>query len=302
MKKLFSLLLVLTILFTVSCSPEKKEAEAHIQYTIFTGSGSRDISDTAKQTDVRGNTVSFASSSTLDVRFTDIREKVENNSQASEITLTLGKQTYTLPYKYTYKTGLSSCKNSDLSKHNLTVSYESKDRPFTIAEYRVSTGELIFFTILAQDATGGDFTTEQAKKSAANLIDSLYGKEVAARYTFDRVSEPSENESGYGYIYVTYRRYVCGYPTDDYIQIKFNKDGTVNAINALKIGLFEPILDTITPKKVQNAYDTLRQTVSDHWRFSDENIQLVIAADGKCYVRVYAISDSYSDKFYINVT
>lgn len=307
MKKTICIVMTAIVALTAaSCSaetsnpPTASSEPTEIQYVIYCDS-TDGASVLVPDAQAGAGKIQIRMGSEMDFGLTNLTN-VNNDQAPLEKTVTLNGVERTLPYSSSCANSLIECNTEALKAYALIDKYSSTDG--VVAEYRQGTGELLFYSDLRATAGEGDLSLEEATAIASSMIASLYGDAVAARYTHVRTTDPDG-----GFIYVYYARCIQGYKTDDTIQIKLDRSGNVKTINASLLGVFEPIADEITAKKIQNAQTALQTAIPDSWTFEDDTKTLVIASDGKCYLEVMSLCESANEdnpetsmeKFYINI-
>lgn len=309
MKKTISVFLcVLLIGALFACTSQQSKLSENtntVQYVIYCSSmdfvdSINSERESATNAEKMPNDIQFKECSEIVLSMVK-RAEVSNSAAATQKTITINGTNYSLPLSTSYATALADCDNADLKVYGLVDQYWSSDG--IVAEYRQGSGELLFYSELGATSSDGQLTTDEATKIAAELLESLYGADVAGRYTHDRTSKEDE------FVYVNYTRYIQGYATDDAIQIKLKSNGEIKSINAMKIGIFDHLEDKITVKKIQAAESTLCTSISYMWDLDEGTKKLVIGSDGKCYIEILGVNNSASDespentivKFYINV-
>ncbi len=218
-------------------------------------------------------------------------QKIENSSASATKSLNIDgiSREYTL--KWSESTDITNCSNEAMQKYGTvdTYGYDS-DTATLIAEYNQN-GTLVYYSDLGREFIPGDLTDGEAKNISQKLIQNIYGKEVAAEYTFDRIST---NDDGFRYVF--YTKKICGYSTLDYIRIKLHGNGQLKAINANQRGIFNTLEKSITAEKIDAAKKALMEQVGEDWE--PKHLQLAVGADGKCYLEA---SEEYINIFYINI-
>ena len=147
-------------------------------------------------------------------------------------------------------------------------------------------GELMFLSDNKIDRTAeGDFTAEEAVKDAEEILVLLYGKEVFEYYgepvLVDKVAENNINGAQQYVLKVVYEKNVLGYRTDDRITVKFNMEGKLVSVNAMKRNTMSRVEQDITKEQVDTALSVLIEQIPDD---KIESLRISVAADGNYYI------------------
>ncbi len=288
MKKTIVLLLTALLVFT-GCSGEEP-----VEYVIY-GDVAASAGETASSDSAAGN-VEIRAVSSLDVRHA-MSQKITNENAPQTRTITVNGVSMELKLKNSEASGLANCKVEAMQEYGKQDIYEAEYNGSTIVAHYRPNGDLLFFSELSAKPNSGALTEDQVKKVALQLLQSLYSKETIAEYTFDHVSF---DDNGFTYVY--YMKKICGYPTMDLIQIKLHGDGKLKCINALQMGIFSPLEDSITEEKIDAAKKVLMERIGGDWE--PKNIKLAVGSDGKCYLRAYGKWNEAAQTaplYYINI-
>ena len=147
-------------------------------------------------------------------------------------------------------------------------------------------GELMFLSDNEINrAAEGDFTAEEAVKDAEEILVLLYGKEVFEYYgepvLVDKVAENNINGAQQYVLKVVYEKNVLGYRTDDRITVKFNMEGKLVSVNAMKRNTMARVEQDITKEQVDKALSVLIEQIPDD---KIESLRISVAADGNYYI------------------
>ncbi len=291
MKKTIVLLLTALLVFT-GCSGEEP-----VEYVIY-GEKAEFLDNSSAST---GDAVDFEKAQILAAEKLDVeqtnRQSFSNDSAPKTRKLAMNGTEYEYSLMRSFQSGLASCKNESLNEYGIIDEYEYSSGPVTLCAQYNPKGDLVMFGELGSQFIPGDFTEDDAKKLSLQLIRSLYGKSVAAEYTFESVQV---NDSGY--ISVNYVKYIGDYPTLDTILIRFHGNGNVKSIRAKQRGIFTSLEDSITTKKIDAAKAALMERIGGDWEPGE--ISLAVGADGKCYLQVYGSwneSAQTAPVYYINI-
>ncbi|MBQ7375724.1 MAG: hypothetical protein IJW52_02465 [Clostridia bacterium] len=212
------------------------------------------------------------------------KESVENTT--NQISLDLLNNHWKLEYNRTFERGLY---HSDNFSHLGTYDeYVSDDAVVYINKIN---GELMFLSDKEIDRTAeGDFSIEEGKQAAKEILAILYGEEVLEYYGEPIFSDTVlENNLSLGQevlIKVVYEKAALGYRTDDRITVKFNREGKLVSINAMKRNTMTRVEEDITKEQTDKALNVLKQ------QFPNDKIEsaiISVAADGKYYITTTVI-------------
>ena len=147
-------------------------------------------------------------------------------------------------------------------------------------------GELMFLSDNEINrAAEGDFTAEEAVKDAEEILVLLYGKEVFEYYgepvLVDKVAENNINGAQQYVLKVVYEKNVLGYRTDDRITVKFNMEGKLVSVNAMKRNTMARVEQDITKEQADKALSVLIEQIPDD---KIESLRISVAADGNYYI------------------
>ncbi len=272
-----------------------------IEYTIYCSSSTAMTTDLDNQ---EGNdSLRFASASDQGL-FVHLNSTRSQNSNASPTkTFTFENQSIELPYSHS-KTFITANSTKATLKARSVVDIYSKDR--TIMAFRHQTGELIEYSEFDKSIrkASGEYTKEDAEELAIRLFTDLYGEKMLSEYELKSVTEQIDESNSL--LCVTYTRYLHGYPTEDELRVKFNRKGELVFLNADYMGYYQHLNKQISKKQIEYAENLLRETISSSWTV-EEDVLLVIDANGTCYVRLLAsCKDSHGfvigQDFFINVS
>ncbi|MBQ8742684.1 MAG: hypothetical protein IJZ03_04890 [Clostridia bacterium] len=309
MKKLLALSLILVMILCSCSAPEKKEnsEENKVKYTVY---GESAWSDDGKNEHLFKEGAEKIVSYTFGVNKFHFTDTVTDSSNApKQKTINIDGNDYELKLYDSYLNGgLSSSENTRLRSVGKFDRYRNTEGKFnTWAEFNHESGDLVFFMIHddgVNNEADPSFNSDAAKSKADRLIKELYGENTLKAYTHYKTFEPNYDEYQPEYS-VMYMRKVHGYETSETIMVRFNPDGSLNAINALSLGYFEGVEKEFTKNDVENAYKVLCDSLHDSWT-NISKPELVIDTNGDYYICVYTSrpgndGESSLQQFYINI-
>ena len=231
-------------------------------------------------------TVKTDSADDLDLSHSDRTKREKDGNTPDKISLDLLGNHWDLEYNRTFERGLY---HSDNFSH-LGI-YDEYDSDEAVAYINKANGELMFLSDKKIDRTAeGDFSIEEGKKAAKEILAILYGEEVLEYYGEPIFSDTVlENNLSLGQevlIKVVYEKAALGYRTDDRITIKFNREGKLVCVNALKRNIMSRVEEDITKEQTDKALNVLKQ------QFPNDKIEsaiISVAADGKYYITTTVI-------------
>ena len=206
-------------------------------------------------------------------------ERLEGTSD--KISLNLLNNHWDAEYSRTFERGLY---RSDNFSH-LGIYDEYISDAVTVYINKAN-GELMFLSDNEINrAAEGDFTAEEAVKEAEEILVLLYGNEVFEYYGepvfVDKVAENYINGAQQYVLKVVYEKNVLGYRTDDRITVKFNMEGKLVSVNAMKRNTMARVEQDITKEQVDKALSVLIEQIPDD---KIESLRISVAADGNYYI------------------
>lgn len=228
-------------------------------------------------------TVKTDSAEELDLSCLNRIEKERAENTPNQISLDLLSNHWKLEYNRTFERDLYHSDN-----FSYLGIYDEYDSDEAVAYINKANGELMFLSDKKIDRTAeGDFSIEEGKQAAKEILAILYGEEVLEYYGEPIFSDTVlENNLSLGQevlIKVVYEKAALGYRTDDRITIKFNREGKLVSINAMKRNTMTRVEEDITKEQADKALNVLKQ------QFPNDKIEstiISIAADGNYYVTV----------------
>lgn len=221
-----------------------------------------------------------------------------------KISLNLLNNHWDAEYNRTFERGLY--KSDNFSHLGIYDEYTSGGVTIYINK---ANGELMYLSDNKIDrAAEGDFTAEEAVKEAEEILVLLYGNEVFEYYGepvfVDKVAESNINGAQQYVLKVVYEKNVLGYRTDDRITVKFNMEGKLVSVNAMKRNTMSCVEQDITKEQVDKALSVLIEQIPDD---KIESLRISVAADGNYYITADVIRYlsmhpiRYSLRFSINI-
>lgn len=226
-------------------------------------------------------TVKTDTAEELDISCLD-KVKIERlEGTPDKISLNLLNNHWDAEYNRTFERGLY--KSDNFSHLGVYDEYTSGGVTIYINK---ANGELMFLSDNKIDrAAEGDFTAEEAVKDAEEILVLLYGKEVFEYYgepvLVDKVAENNINGAQQYVLKVVYEKNVLGYRTDDRITVKFNMEGKLVSVNAMKRNTMSRVEQDITKEQVDTALSVLIEQIPDD---KIESLRISVAADGNYYI------------------
>ena len=303
MKKIASILFIIIFIWTTGCA-DASTKEASIEYSIYLG-GSDLAGITADETKssilkVAGNIRGLPA----DCDFSFVHNSAPDNINAPQSkSFTINGKSYQLSYVRSTESSLANSSNEALKKYGRLDVYSTSDFDF---EFSQDSGEFRFYGDYETDYLAeGNFTAEEAIAASQSVLTELFGAKCFEYYDTPPTVSNSVTQTSNIFV-VTYRKYIEGYRTRDFIQLRYNKQGVLVCINAKSYGIMESVIDRYSATQFQSAEkfitDYLDSISCDYDR---DSITLEINSNGECYFELYgtySIGDEYRMRaFYVNV-
>ena len=295
MKKfLICLSFVLALMFLVSCS------EKPVNYIIY--------ADSVYAEELEGALLDGGAEGIPEIknasekRFTySSRTKTEEDKKAEKTyKIQLGEKELSLKYSKSYETeAFDSEKMKAFSKYHVYSDAMSG----SYLEVNATTEEVTLFSggNVHLSAGSQNFSKEEAKEKAADIIEQIYGKDTLESYQYyDTVITDGQSQTSYTAVYM---RDVWDLKNEDKISVTFNKDGEFFGINAQNKGTLEKAEKDLSKKEIENAIAKLNDTFSDEWNIHEPSLIRDVNGDYyiQCFIYRGANGDSEGTYVYINV-
>lgn len=268
---------------------EIKPSQNEKEYKVYCDGGikgSDDVSD-GKRKDFYD-----AKELKIDVARADLYKTEDSVSTVK--TLMMDNTQWTLSYERTRQTLLANSKTQHLQALGHQDCYAFKDENVSItAEFDSITGKLRFWLCSERNPEAGEFTVEQAKEKAVAFIEGEYGSDALNGFVLTQAEKGTV--AGKEKITIQYKRYVAGYESAEYVQVRFNLKGDIVGVNASTLGLFD--FEDLDQVKIDNAKNELISRLGEDAQVKNQCVLCVNATDGAVYLEMIADGALY----YINV-
>lgn len=256
-------------------SNEKKKYEI---YMNFSAGEILDLNASANEN------VEFKSSSEKNFDLFSSENKIEKPANISDsIDVKIGGKSFSFNYDSAYETALNNIQKFESFGNN--VVYETNDDKITL-ELSASTKELVFFSDWQTEYNvSGEFTAEEAKEAADELLCEIYGEIFLEEYECTK-TYTTDNQSDKRYS-VYYMRKAFGYETDDCIFLDFNFEGELLFINAYRKGIMKFAEEDLTKEDIEGAIAAVTETFSDTWYIG--NSEIILDSEGDYYLMTYLV-------------
>lgn len=279
-----------------------KSEPAEIEYVIYYEASSEGMV-AIKDENSHASNIRIESAAEMDFYYldqTDISTEVENKI----INLVLPNTNTEVSYIRSFSNSFAYSANTNLKKYAYYNEYKAIESEHNlIVRYRQNDNELVFFSQAGTRETNGPLTEQEAKTLADAFLIEKYGSQFFAEYPHYAIAHSQDNRRFT--LAVVYQKYICGYPTTDEVIVKYNMNGELVALNAMKKGIFDDVESSITADKIANAETALLSAISSEWSINYK--ELALDVDGNCYLMVYASRDNPNFPFqdlvelYINI-
>ena len=212
------------------------------------------------------------------------KNKIDRPANAPDtFTVKIGDESYSLEYKYSFTTAIDAAqKFESLGKY---IIYESADKEIT-AKISATNQEVVQFSNgRVEKKVDGDFTAEEAKQAADELLAEMYGESFLDEY---ECSGPNTTDNQrYKMHSVYYTRKAFGVATEEYIFVDYNFKGELLLVNATRKGLMEFAEEDLTKEDIEGAIAAVTETFSDTWDIG--NSTLTLDSEGDYYLETYLV-------------
>ncbi|MBQ7354884.1 MAG: hypothetical protein IJW62_05120 [Clostridia bacterium] len=312
MKKYCSVLLAVVMLGLGGCNSVSSEPQQtasttadEIEYTIYYSSEAtlRERPARKETTGEKAPEIDYVRAETKKFDLLTQSEIDPNPNAVPSRTVSIDGKEITVNYQNSYAGALSEC-NVDKLKEKAFFDRYAINEPgvngtkISVKFFRSSGKISNYIDYNACEAEGGDLTEEQAiHKAEAELI-ALYGEDILPRYALENASI-SDNV-----INITYRHYICGYKTTEFILLTYNLQGQLASVSFANPDLFASVEDQITVEAIQKAEPLLRESIPDG--LDTIGTMIVMDAEGVAYLRIngYRTDDTgyrYYCEYFINL-
>ncbi len=208
-------------------------------------------------------------------------EKPENISDSIDVKI--GGKSFSFNYDSAYETALNNIQKFESFANN--VVYKTNDDSITV-EFSALTKDLVFFSDWqTEDNVSGEFTAEEAKQAADELLCEIYGENFLEEYECTKTNTTDNQRDKMYSVY--YMRKAFGYETDDCIFVDFNFEGELLLINAYRKGIMEFVEEDLTKEDIEGAIAAVTETFSDTWYIG--NSEIILDSEGDYYLMTYLV-------------
>ncbi|MBQ7355755.1 MAG: hypothetical protein IJW62_09605 [Clostridia bacterium] len=306
MKKTFCMVLVFISLLGAGCSKadnsiQASAPETSTEYRIyFAGSYLSELqADAESSLNISNSVHALPENCDFSFSYTTAPDDLDVPLQKS---FAIDGKTHQLTYTCTSVASFANSNNEALRHYGTVNAYKEEKYVF---EFFQESGELSFYGNYEADRTvAGDFTKEEVMIASEAILAELFGNDCIEYYTVSpNVSELVDDR--YNVFIVTYTKYIEGYPTNDQIQLRYNKQGELLSVNAKTYGLMKSVIDRYGVTQLQSAEKFLTDYIDTIPYHDKDSVNLLINSDGKCYLEIYAsckVGDNYrANSFYVNL-
>ena len=200
-----------------------------------------------------------------------------------------GKE-YSFTLQETNETKLVSSTDEYLKTLGYQAIYYMDDNPAPylgelMLEYNYVTNQIISieFTHEPPLETDNALTKEEIEVVASNDMGELFGSDFFGQYTLYQTLEHGNGRIGYRYL-VNFRRYICGYPTNERIYVSYSLKGELLAMGSNNLGTFENLATKLDEDAILAA-EAEALSLLEGKNIIEKLISVGI--DGKAYMTVY---------------
>ena len=198
-------------------------------------------------------------------------------------TVKIGDESHSLEYNYSFTTAIDAAqKFESVGKY---IIYESADKEIT-AKISATNQEVVQFSNgRVEKKVDGDFTAEEAKQAADELLAEMYGESFLDEYECTETN--TTDNQRYKMHSVYYTRKAFGLATEEYIFVDYNFKGELLLVNATRKGLMEFAEEDLTKEDIEGAIAAVTETFSDTWYIG--NSKITLDSEGDYYVETYLV-------------
>lgn len=228
--------------------------------------------------------VEFKSSEEKNFSWILSKNKVDRPENISDsIDVKIGGKSFSFNYDSAYETALNNIQKFESFANN--VVYKTNDDSITV-EFSALTKDLVFFSDWqTEDNVSGEFTAEEAKQAADELLCEIYGENFLEEYECTKTNTTDNQRDKMYSVY--YMRKAFGYETDDCIFVDFNFEGELLLINAYRKGIMEFVEEDLTKEDIEGAIAAVTETFSDTWYIG--NSEIILDSEGDYYLMTYLV-------------
>lgn len=269
-----------------------------VQYTIYLETqNSNNYSDASNTKETVYPKTDGVNIKTANLDFYNNKLSVESSTAPKNINASIGGVTIEAELVDTWGKPFPASQNKQLASIGGTNVYNSNNKLFL--EIREQTNEVLqYFNHNISWSAQGDFTKEQGKEKAVQLLIELYGEQVTNKY--DIISCEYMNEQFGNFVSIRFARFLGGCRTEDRIGVLYNLSGELVCINAAKFGYATAYESAITEDMVSRAEQVLRM----HFDIdpNDDIFFIDFASDGIPYLCFYRkIGEAALERVSINI-
>ena len=295
MKKiLICLSFILALMLLVSCSQKP------VNYVIYADSVYAEELEGAFSNDEEGTGLEIKDASEKNFTYSSKTKKEEDKKAEKTYKMKFDEKELALKYSKSYENEASDSKKMKaFSKYHVYSDAMSG----SYMEFNATTEEVTLFSGGNVHLSAGslNFSKEEAKEKAADIIEQLYGKDTLDSYQYyDTIITDNQSQTSYTAVYM---RDVWNFKTEDKISVTFNKDGEFFGINAKNKGTLEKAEKDLSEKEIENAIAKLNDTFSDEWNIHEPSLIRDVNGDYyiQCFIYRGANGDSEGTYVYINI-
>lgn len=272
-----------------------------VNYIIYADSVYAEELDEMLMGDIEETAIEVKNVNEKDFSFLTNTKKTESKDAEKTYELKVGEKEYELNYSKTKKKAEAeeSRKMKAFSEYHVYVNVTAP----CYLEINASTNEVTNFSDGNVSLSAGslNFSKDEAKEKAADIIEQLYGKDTLDSYQYyDTIITDGQSQTSYTAVYM---RDVWDLKNEDKISVTFNKDGEFFGINANNKGTLEKAEKDLSKKEIENAIAKLNDTFSDEWNIQEPSLIRDVNGDYyiQCFIYRGANGDSKGTYVYINV-
>ena len=212
--------------------------------------------------------------------FLDEKEIDRPANAPDTFTVKIGDESHSLEYNYSFTTAIDAAqKFESVGKY---IIYESADKEIT-AKISATNQEVVQFSNgRVEKKVDGDFTAEEAKQAADELLAEMYGESFLDEYECTETN--TTDNQRYKMHSVYYTRKAFGLATEEYIFVDYNFKGELLLVNATRKGLMEFAEEDLTKEDIEGAIAAVTETFSDTWYIG--NSKITLDSEGDYYLMI----------------
>ena len=301
MKRIVSILLVLSILFLFSCAQtpidnksnvgenNKNDRPSDSKILIYyqDEEGYRSPGMEAVSAYLERENATFKSSAllSLDMSLPSAQTQIDKpDTTPSKMTFNFFGTEYEVEHKKTYRCAISVANDEKLKKISMFDVFSSDD---LFIHYRSNTDDIIYisFDNLLDYVPKESLSEEELITIVQNKLGETYGEEYIENYEF----ESCQRHTKYEYYYVKLARYIHGYRSGDFIKVAIYPDGTLLSWSFNHKGIYDDVEANVSKEAIDKAYKYMKETIEDERLTLIEGMTKIwVNYDGEYYLQVCA--------------